>query len=122
MFVRNSEQIQGNLVVGGSVTVMGTTSSQGATTFTGNVVVSAHNIVTDGTTGTKIGTATTQKLGFFNATPIVQPATTGTTTGFTAATGTAVLAGSTFTGNTGASAYTIGDVVNALKLLGILAA
>lgn len=28
------------------------------------------------TTGTKIGTATTEKLGFFNATPIVQPVTT----------------------------------------------
>jgi hypothetical protein len=26
------------------------------------------------TTGTKIGTATTQKLGFFNATPVVQQA------------------------------------------------
>jgi len=31
------------------------------------------NIVLDTTTGTKIGTATSQKLGFFNATPIVQP-------------------------------------------------
>jgi hypothetical protein len=31
-------------------------------------------IVTDTTTGTKIGTATTQKLGFFNATPVVQQA------------------------------------------------
>jgi hypothetical protein len=28
------------------------------------------------TTGTKIGTATTQKLGFFNKTPVVQPANT----------------------------------------------
>ena len=34
------------------------------------------NASTGTTTGTKIGTATTQKLGFFNATPIVQPATT----------------------------------------------
>lgn len=30
------------------------------------------NIALDATTGTKIGTATTQKLGFFNATPVVQ--------------------------------------------------
>ena len=36
----------------------------------------ATNIVVDTTTGTKIGTATTQKLGFFNATPVVQPANT----------------------------------------------
>jgi len=31
------------------------------------------NISTGATTGTKIGTATTQKLGFYNATPVVQP-------------------------------------------------
>jgi hypothetical protein len=34
------------------------------------------NLVVGTTTGTKIGTATTQKLGFFNATPIVQLAST----------------------------------------------
>lgn len=33
------------------------------------------------TTGTKIGTATTQKIGFFNATPIVQPAANPDTSG-----------------------------------------
>lgn len=44
-----------------------------ATTFTGNLTISTKNIVTDTTTGTKIGTGTTQKLGFFNSTPIVQP-------------------------------------------------
>lgn len=30
------------------------------------------NIIVDSTTGTKIGTATTQKLGFYNATPVTQ--------------------------------------------------
>lgn len=44
-----------------------------ATQFTGNITTSAVNIVTDTTTGTKIGTATNQKLGFFNSTPIIQP-------------------------------------------------
>ena len=34
------------------------------------------NIVLSSTTGTKLGTATSQKLGFFNATPIVQPTAT----------------------------------------------
>ena len=43
-----------------------------ATTFTGDITLSTKNIVTDTTTGTKIGTATSQKLGFFNATPVVQ--------------------------------------------------
>ena len=43
-------------------------------TFTGSVTMTdATNIIAGTTTGTKIGTATTQKLGFFNATPIVQP-------------------------------------------------
>jgi hypothetical protein len=45
-------------------------------TFDHNITLSAKNIVTDTTTGTKIGTATNQKLGFFNATPIVQVANT----------------------------------------------
>lgn len=96
-------------------------NSTGVTTFAANVTLSAKNIITDTTTGTKIGTATSQKLGFFNATPVVQQATTGTTTGFTAGAGTAVLSDSTFTGGTGSAAYTIGDVVKALKNLGLLA-
>lgn len=62
-------------------------------------------------------------LGLFGTTPLTsQYSTTGTTTGFTAATGTNVLSGSTFTGNTGATAYTIGDVVRSLKQHGLLAA
>jgi hypothetical protein len=32
------------------------------------------NITTGTTTGTKIGTSTTQKIGFYNATPVVRPA------------------------------------------------
>ncbi len=34
----------------------------------------AVNIVTNGTTGTKIGTATSNKIGFWNVTPVIQPA------------------------------------------------
>ena len=37
--------------------------------------ISAQDIKTDTSTGTKIGTATNEKLGFFNATPVDQPAT-----------------------------------------------
>ena len=43
-------------------------------TLNGDLTASTRNIVTDTTTGTKIGTATDQKLGFFNATPVVQQA------------------------------------------------
>lgn len=97
-------------------------NSTGIPTFGTNIVLSTKNIVTDTTTGTKIGTATSQKLGFFNATPVVQQATTGTTTGFTAGAGTAAKSDSTYTGNTGTAAYTVGDIVLALKNLGFLAA
>jgi hypothetical protein len=45
----------------------------GANTWSGNQTLSAVNLITDTTTGMKIGTSTSQKLGFFNATPIVQP-------------------------------------------------
>lgn len=43
--------------------------------FTGSTLTLADavNIVFNSTTGTKIGTATTQKLAFYNSTPIVQP-------------------------------------------------
>lgn len=51
-------------------TTISTTASSAVTLGEGS------NLVLGTTTGTNIGTATTQKLGFFNATPIVQPVTT----------------------------------------------
>lgn len=70
-----------------ALTVTGVLTSNGGITMG-----DAQNIIVNATTGTKIGTATTQKLGFWNATPVVQPAsadqadqgamtTTGTNTG-----------------------------------------
>ena len=50
------------------------TLGAGATTLGGNLTLGDNNIVAGTTTGVKVGTATTQKLGFYNATPIVQPA------------------------------------------------
>ncbi len=38
------------------------------------ITLSARNIVTDTTTGMKVGTATTQKIGFWNVAPVAQPA------------------------------------------------
>lgn len=67
------------------------------------------------TTGTKLGTATSQKLGLWNTTPIVQPTTGVAAASFTANSGTAVNDASTFDG------YTMGQVVKALRNFGMLA-
>jgi len=83
---------------------------------------SGDNIVLSTTTGTKIGTATNQLLGFYNQTPIARPSSTGVTTnGFTQGSGNNVHPSSTFTGGIGTNAYTISDVVAHLKSLGLLA-
>jgi hypothetical protein len=73
---------------------------RGAVVFAGgNITVSTRNIITDTATGTRIATAVNQKLGFWNVTPVVQPASanqaaiTDSTTGtpsFTLAQSTAV--------------------------------
>jgi len=116
-----------SLITGTVKALDGTTAataanSTGILTISGGLAVDAADISTDTSTGTKIGTGATQKLGFFNATPVVQQSTTGTTTGFTAGSGTAAKDDSTYTGNSGATAYTVGDIVLALKNLGFLAA
>lgn len=60
-------------------------------------------------------------VGFFGATPVVQPiGGGGNVTNFTAVGGTTATSTSTWTGSSGASTYTVGDIVTALKALGIL--
>lgn len=116
--------------VAGTVTltlpaVTDTLAVLGANSFTASqTLADAANIVVGSSTGTKIATATTQKLGFYNSTPVAQQATTGTgATGFTAGgPSNTVHADATFTGGSGTKAYTISDIVLALKNLGLLAA
>lgn len=60
----------------GNETIAGNKTLSGATTLSAALTLSDVNVVLGTTTGTKIGTATNQKLGFFNATPVVQPAGT----------------------------------------------
>lgn len=63
------------------------------------------------------------KWGAFNATPIVQPSAVGTATGYSAgATAATFHSDDKYTGNVGATAYTINGIVAALKNLGWLAA
>lgn len=58
------------------------------------------------TTGTKIGTGTTQLLGFYNATPVVQPTSSGAAT-----------AGGTYTATEQAMLQEVYDAVRALGLM-----
>lgn len=70
-----------------------------------DLTINDANLVFGTTTGTKIGTATTQKLGFYNATPIVRPSAytqTYSTADKTLATPTAAA----ITNNTGGSIST----------------
>jgi hypothetical protein len=75
----------------------------------------AVDIATGTSSGTKIGTATTQKIGFWDKTPVVQPTTGISGATFVADSGGSIHPSSTFDG------YTIAQVVAALRQLGILA-
>jgi hypothetical protein len=84
---------------------------------TSNFAISIANgdISMAGAAGTKIGTATTQKIAFWNKTPIVQPTTSIAAATFV--TNTSLIANDTATFD----GYTIGQVVKALRNTGILA-
>lgn len=73
------------------------------------------NLVLGTTTGTKIGTATSQKLGFWNATPVVQPTTAVVAATRVAGGGASVLVDDTYDG------YTLAQIVKALRNAGLLA-
>lgn len=87
----------------------------------GLVMADSIDIALNTSTGSKIGTATNQKLGFWNSAPVIQQSSVGETTGFTAGSGTAAKDDSTHTGNVGSTAYTVSDIVKHLKTIGILA-
>ena len=78
-------------------------------------LVEGGDLVLGTTTGTQIGTATTQKLAFYGDTPIVQPSTSIASAAAAHGSGSAVKEDSTFGG------YTIGQIVTALQTLGLLA-
>lgn len=78
------------------------------------------NFVLDSTTGTQIGTATTQKLGFWGKTAVVQPVASTNANTPTAGSTTAVFTNTTFDGGVGGSAWTVGGLVAALKSMGLI--
>lgn len=79
-------------------------------------IADTRNIILATGTGTKIGTATSQKLSFWNATPIVQPTTAVAEASFVENLGGSIVnVDSTFDG------YTMQQVVKALRNMGALA-
>jgi hypothetical protein len=100
-----------------TLAVTGASTLTGLLTANGGITLGdAQNIAFNTTTGTKIGAATTQKLSFWNATPIVQP-TTAVASATVASPGGGVnlKTDDTFDG------YTIAQVVKALRNAGLLA-
>lgn len=86
-----------------------------ATTLT---FADAVNMAFNTSTGTKIGTGTTQKIGFFNATPVAQQATTAAAP----AGGTGTAAGGWDTaGHRDTAITTINDMRTCLRNLGLMA-
>jgi hypothetical protein len=99
----------------GEVTLDAVGAGAGFTFSDSITMADAKDLIFNTTTGTKIGTATSQKIGFWNATPVVQPTTAGSESTFTENAGTVINDDSTFDG------YTIGQVVKALRTMGVLA-
>lgn len=87
-----------------------------AARFQADVIFSdAKNIVFNTTTGTKIGTSTTQKIGFWNVSPVSQPTTAVAAATLVGGGGTTLTDTDTFDG------YTLKQIVKALRNTGILA-
>ena len=107
----------GNNDVGG----VGDISAGGGDTFT-ILCETGQDAHLAASTGNKVSFNQTG-VAFYGSATVAQPSSTGETTGWTSGGGAnAVMDASTFTGNSGSTAYTIGDIVKHLKALGLIAA
>lgn len=87
-----------------------------------NILV-ASGVIIDGTgDGFRLGSSTASLLGLWGAAPVSQFNTSAGAGISSAGLGTYVLDDSTFVGSTGSTAYTVNDLISALKLCGVLAA
>ncbi|HQU07385.1 MAG TPA: hypothetical protein PL140_09155 [Ferrovaceae bacterium] len=85
-----------------------------------NQVNTPHYLIDgDSTDGTVIA-PNGGPVGFFGATPAPQPTALDNTHTVAAGSTTAVYTNTTFDGSIGTTAYTVGDIVAALKTLGII--
>jgi uncharacterized protein YaiE (UPF0345 family) len=108
----------GNLLIGTTTDSGSKFYVAGESRFQGNIIILdtvTSDISLGTTTGTKIGTATSQKLSLWNATPNVQPTTAITASTFATNTSGILNDTATFDG------YTMGQVVAALRRIGALA-
>ncbi len=103
-----------------TVTNQLTTSNQslsGTQTMANNA-----NFATNATTGSMFATNNSQKVGFWGATPIIQPSGTGEVVGMVGNASNVICATNmTSNGNVGTKAYSMNDIVKALKNEGLLA-
>lgn len=107
--------LRGYTALGSGSTAQTATTVLQITNATTVTVSNAVNFVFNATTGTKLGTATTQKLGFWNTTPIVQPTTAVASATVVSGTSGNVKHDDTFDG------YTVEQIVRALRNTGLLA-
>ncbi len=92
-----------------------TSTNAGPATVTGNDYLG-------GGSPYMVGLSSADLVGFYGATAIAQPGSpSGNTHTPTAGSTTSVFVNTTFDGSIGSTAYTVGDIVVALKNLGILA-
>jgi len=86
-------------------------------------ILVASGVIIDGTgSGFRLGSSTASFLGFWGAAPVTQFNTSGGAGISASGSGNPVLDDSTFVGSTGSTAYTVNDLISALKLCGVLAA
>ena len=83
-----------------------------------------NDVVKVGVNGQSVAVAsgTGAKYGIFGATPVIQQTPAANTTTSAAGSTTAVYVNTTFTGGSGSTAYTVGDLVAILKAHGLLKA
>jgi len=91
------------------------------TSVAGLTITDGGNITVGTSTGTQVATNASQKLGFWGATAVVQPSSSGELIGLNGNAATAANATNmNSNGNLGSTNYDLNDLVKALKTVGIL--